>query len=583
MQQITHLQGRVKIRSEQMTNVGIKKAQNEDCIGLEMPEEPLLTTKGIVAIVADGVSASEAGKEASETCVKNFIGDYYCTPDSWTVKTSAHKVLTALNRWLYSQSQQFADVQKGYISTMSTLIIKSKTAHVFHIGDSRIYRLRNSELEQITKDHVAVINKSTRYLTRAMGMDVRMDIDYCSLDAEEGDVFFLSTDGIHDFVDSGSIKEKLELFKQGRKDVSNLLLAEANANGSDDNLSCQLLMLETLQSGNIEDAYKKLSELPFPPYLSPGMTLDGFRIEKEIHVSNRSQLYIVTDTDDPNRPKMAMKTPSVNFEDDPAYIERLSMESWIGQRIDSPHVAKIITPKKPRHFLYYLVEYLEGDTLEQWITEHKKPDVQIVVDIVEQVMKGLRAFHRRETLHQDLKPGNIILDKNSTAKIIDFGSCYVGGIDEVNTPIARDFILGTADYSAPEYRLGNKAETQADQFSLAVICYQMLTGKFPYGEKYAECNHYTDFLILQYTPTYIHNPLVPVWMDGAIKKALNINPDLRYVDISEFVYDLKHPNKDFLKKVSMPYIEQNPVLFWQLAASGLLVALVVSWVYFLKT
>ena len=170
MQQIDHLRGKVKVRAEQITDAGVKKEKNEDCIGLRVPEEPLLTTKGIVAVVADGVSASEAGKEASETCVKDFIADYYCTPDAWTVKTSAHRVLTALNRWLYSQSQQFVDVQKGYISTMSVLIIKSRTAYIFHIGDSRIYRLRNNDFEQITKDHVAVINKNTRYLSRAMGM-----------------------------------------------------------------------------------------------------------------------------------------------------------------------------------------------------------------------------------------------------------------------------------------------------------------------------------------------------------------------------------------------------------------------------
>ncbi|HEY9135058.1 MAG TPA: protein kinase [Pseudomonadales bacterium] len=582
MQQIDHLRGKVKVRAEQITDAGVKKEKNEDCIGLRVPEEPLLTTKGIVAVVADGVSASEAGKEASETCVKDFIADYYCTPDAWTVKTSAHRVLTALNRWLYSQSQQFVDVQKGYISTMSVLIIKSRTAYIFHIGDSRIYRLRNNDFEQITKDHVAVINKNTRYLSRAMGMDVRMDIDYSALDVEEGDVFLLSTDGIHDFVDRDFINKQIVDFRQGGKDAGRLLIEQAKAGGSEDNLSCQILMFETLQSGSVEDAYKKLSELPFPPVLSPGMVLDGYRIEQEIHASTRSQLYLVTDTHDPARQKLVIKAPSINYDDDPAYIERLIMEPWIGQRIDSPHVVKVVEPKNPRTFLYYLVEYIEGQTLDQWLAEHKKPDVQVVVDIVDQVMKGLRAFHRRETLHQDLKPGNIVLDKKGLAKIIDFGACYVGGIGEISTAIKRDYILGTADYSAPEYRMGRKAEFQSDLFSLAVICYQMLTGEFPYGKKYAECNQYTDFLNLQYTPAYFHNPLVPVWMDGAIKKALNINIELRYRDISEFIYDLRHPNKDFLKTVSMPLVEQNPLLFWQVTSVVLMVALLLSWVYFLK-
>ena len=121
-------------------SVAGSKLVNEDAIGIRLPEGSLLKSKGAVAVIADGVSAAEAGKEASETCVHNFLSDYYSTPDSWGVKKSTSQVLTSLNRWLYSQGRQFQQAQKGYVSTFSSIIFKSQTAHILQVGDSRGYR-----------------------------------------------------------------------------------------------------------------------------------------------------------------------------------------------------------------------------------------------------------------------------------------------------------------------------------------------------------------------------------------------------------------------------------------------------------
>ena len=105
--------------------------------------------------------------------------------------------------------------------------------------------------------------------------------------------------------------------------------------------------------------------------------------------------------------------------------------------------------------------------------------------IVEQIAKGLRAFHRMEMLHQDLRPDNIMIDKTGTVKIIDFGSTRVAGVVEAAPPAADDEILGTAQYTAPEYFLGESGSPRSDMFSLGVISYQMLTGKLPYGTQIA--------------------------------------------------------------------------------------------------
>lgn len=551
-------------------SVAGKKPQNEDAIGIRLPKDSVLINKGAVAVIADGVSAAEAGKEASETCVRNFLYDYYSTPDSWSVKKSTTQVLTALNRWLYGQGQQYNDAQKGYISTFSSIIFKSQTAYAFHVGDTRIYRYRANQLVQITRDHSTFINAKQSYLARAMGLDVKLDVDCHTLDVEKGDIYFLSTDGIHDFINDKAIADYLSLLRPESKEsqfeeTCEKIIDLALSNDSGDNLSCQILRVDGMPEQSINEVGRQLSELPFPPYLEVGMVLDGYRVEKALHVNARSQVYVVRD--EASKERYCMKTPSVNFDDDLPYIERFIMESWMGSRINNPHVVKVIEGRTDKNWLYYLTEYVEGKTLEQWIKENPKPAVQDVTYILSQICKGLRAMHRREILHQDIKPGNIMIDNNGEVKIIDFGSCYSRSIAEIATPLDDHGILGTAGYSAPEVVITGNSTEQSEVFSLAVIAYEMLTGKEPFSGKLNKCRTAEDYLKTKYTPCFDENPLVPIWLDGAIKKGLRFKAERRHADVLELMHELQTPNSKYKSTHNAVLMDKNPVLFWQLMSA----------------
>ncbi len=586
-----HLDGNLIIQAGQSSDKGHKDV-NEDCMGLRIPPDPLLTTKGIAAVIADGVSSAEAGREASESCVQSFLADYFSTPESWTVKTSGQKVLTALNRWLYGQGQSYQDAYKGYVTTLSILVAKSCTAHLFHVGDSRIYRLRDRTLEQLTHDHSRVIGKNEAYLTRAMGMDVRLDIDYRAIDLAAGDCFLLSTDGVHDFVQKAQLVDCLERAADQSQDSEALeklcqqLIEQALTAGSHDNLTCQLLRIDGLPTEDAVDLTNKLTSLPFPPSLTPGMKIDGYRVEEEIHASSRSQVYRVVDSETGR--DLAMKTPSINYEDDAAYIERFVIEPWIASRIDSPHVVKAVPNQRRQSFLYYLQEFIEGQTLEAWIAEHRRPDSSEAIDIgeaigiIEGIAAGLRAFHRREVLHQDLKPSNVLIDRDGVVRILDFGSCFVAGINEIATPIERDHILGTASYSAPELRIGSNAGVRSEIFSLGSIAYELLTGALPYGEAINEATTARGFERLEYVPAYHHDPMIPVWLDGALQTAVRIAPARRYGELSEFLYDLRHPNPVFQGQAQLPLVERDPLKFWKGVALLLAGLNLFSWWYFLR-
>lgn len=135
----------IKITIGACSQAGVK-ANNEDSYGVMMPEVGQELTKGIAIAIADGMSQSSAAKEASETCVKCFLLDYYATPSSWTVKRSASQILNATNRWMCSQGQSRNGEDLSMVSTLSAMVLKSSSAHIFHIGDSRISLLRGGGL-----------------------------------------------------------------------------------------------------------------------------------------------------------------------------------------------------------------------------------------------------------------------------------------------------------------------------------------------------------------------------------------------------------------------------------------------------
>ena len=315
-----------------------------------------------------------------------------------------------------------------------------------------------------------------------------------------------------------------------------------------------------------------MTELPFPPLLEARMMFDGYQVIRELHASSRSHVYLAVDSE--TNTQVVIKTPSIDLRGDLAYLERFLMEEWIARRINSAHVLKPCPLTRQRNYLYVATEFIDGQTLTQWMIDNPKPDLETVRGIVEQIARGLLAFHRKEMLHQDLRPENIMIDSNGTVKIIDFGSTRVAGIMEIATPIARTDLLGTAQYTAPEYFLGESGTPYSDMFSLGVITYQMLTGKLPYGAQVARTRTKAAQNKLKYQSLLDDEREIPVWIDEVIRKAVHPNPYKRYEELSEFLYDLRHPNKAFLNKTRPPLMERNPVLFWK--SVSLILAVIIA-------
>ncbi|MCB1877601.1 MAG: bifunctional protein-serine/threonine kinase/phosphatase [Chromatiales bacterium] len=540
------------------------KEENEDFFGVLVPGAHVQKTKGAVALVADGMSGSGAGREAAESAVKGFLTDYFATPESWTVKTSAARVLSALNRWLYGRAH-LQGSSAAFGTTFSAVVIKSGTAHVLHVGDSRIYRWKRGDWELLTRDHRVNLGHQREFLNRALGMEPHLEVDYSSVPVETGDVFVLTTDGVHGSLSDEEIGKLVGMARTDLNETAKAVVQAALRAGSTDNSTCQIVRVDSLPVDEPDAFYQKLTALPFPPDLEPDMILDGYRILKELHASKRSQLYLATDGESGD--KVAIKTPSVNFDDDAQYIEQFIHEDWVGRRVRSPNLVRACGAKRNRRFLYSVQEYIDGETLRSWMVRNPRPELDVVVNIVEQLAQGLRSLHRLEMLHRDLKPENAMIDAKGQVKIVDFGSVKIAGVAEIASPLAHHHLVGTLDYAAPEYHRGDSGSRQSDLYSLGLIAYELLTGHLPYKkppEKTRGCR-------IDYVSALHHNPRVPLWVDGALQRATACDPRERYDTLSEFVYDLGHPNSRFESRAPLPLIERNPVRLWQGIAAAMLV------------
>ena len=568
------MNGQLAVTAGQYSDRG-RKETNQDFHGLYIPREPQLSSKGIAIALADGISSSDVSHIASETAVTSFLADYFCTSDAWSVKKSAERVLLATNSWLSSQTRQSRyryDRDRGYVCTFSAMVIKSTTAHVFHAGDARVYRLRGGDLEQLTEDHRFWVSPEKSYLSRALGINPQLEIDYRTVSVEQGDIFFLATDGVYEFAEARFIVDTIRQYADDLDAAARAIALCAYERGSADNLTAQIVRVDALPAPEVAEIQQQMSDLPLPPLLDAGMSFDGYRIVRELHASSRSHVYLAVD--EQSGATLAIKTPSIDQRQDPLYLERLLLEEWIARRMSSAHVLKPAAQTRRRNYLYTTSEFIDGQTLAQWMIDHPRPDLETVRNIVEQIGKGLRAFHRLEILHQDLRPANIMIDHTQTVKIIDFGSARVAGVAELTADADRQHLLGTAQYTAPEYFLGEEGTAQSDIFSLGVIAYQLLTGRLPYGAEVAKIKSRSAQNNLSYRAAFHDDRRFPVWLDDVLRKAVHPNPYRRYEDVAEFLFALRNPDAGLRDRARQPLAERNPVVFWKIV-SLVLAAIVV--------
>jgi len=555
------------------------KAVNQDAFASLVPSGVELSAKGVVTVIADGVSSANKAAEAAQLSVTQFINDYYATPQTWSTQKSASKVLASLNQWLYAQSDSGSGYTLQWLTTFSALIIKSSTAYIFHVGDTRISQYRQHHLEKLTQDHQQKQGPAHSVLTRALGADYRLQVDVHQLAIQVGDIFMLTCDGVHDYLSAQQIKSQLSTLpsiptSDTLEQVAKTLTELAIAAGSQDNVSCLLVYIGATPNRALIEIERELLNKAIPPPLNIGNKLDDYQICKVIHASIRSHLYLASHPHEPE--PCVLKVPSQNFADDTNYLQGFVREAWLGERLTNSHVMKIKRGSDKSKFLYHVCEYIDGQTLTQWMFDNPKPSLGQVRDIVEQIIIALRSFQRLDVVHRDLKPDNIMIDNYGKVFLIDYGTALIASLAENDSVLAETVPQGTLNYIAPETLLSLHADQQSDLFSLGVITYEMLCGQLPYkpmpisisnshnfNSKETKKSQY-DYSQWQYRSIRQFRTDLPFWLDMVLSKATQADPKLRMQAFSELKADLSKPTDSaFDDYKSQPILQRNPVLFWQ--------------------
>jgi len=546
-----------------------QKMQNQDAFAVYVPNNDELLLKGCVAAIADGVSSANKAAEAAQLAVTQFIQEYYSTSETWSTHKSAAKVLTSLNQWLYSQSETIgsnAQTQQ-WLTTFSAMIIKSTTGYIFHVGDCRISKYRQQEFETITRDHNRKQGNAHVILTRALGADPRLKVDFHQLDIKQSDIYMLSCDGFHDYLSPALIKKQLaklplEPSNNELEQVSQQLTEQAIALGSRDNVSCLLIYIKNIPNRRLEEISRDLLAKAIPPALKLGMTLDSYRVVKLIHASSRSHLYLVEK--EGNKSPFVLKIPSQNFADDALYIQGFMREAWVGERIHHENIMKVIPENKDSKFIYHVCEHIEGQTLSEWMHDNPKPSIGVVRDIIGQIISALRVFQRLELVHRDLKPDNIMINQFGQIKLIDYGTVFIPSLAENTENITETVPQGSLNYIAPETLLTLEATNLSDLFSLGVICYELLSGELPYQPMTRAFVTQTHFEQWQYRSIKQFRPELPYWLDISLQQSTQADPRDRYQGFSEFAADLNKPNLQAIEEFKkLPLLKRNPIKFWQ--------------------
>lgn len=537
------------------------KAENQDAFAAYLPKEPDLTSKGGVAAIADGVSVCTRAKEAAITCVTNFIQDYYQTPQTWTVKHASSKVLQGLNRWCYGQHDYEHGGHSQMVTTFSSMIFKSTTGFILHSGDTRICRIQNNDFEQLTADHISRQGRNN-VLTRAVGIEAHLDVDFRTVELAKDDIFVLTSDGVHEFLNSKTLITLVTASDTSLEQRAQNVVNAAIASGSDDNLTCLLVQVTDLPNASLDEHYRQIMHLAMPPALEVGMKLEGYRVVQTLFNGTRSSLYKVVNELDGKT--YGLKTPSQHFVDDPVYLSGFLREEWIGQHIAHPNIMRIHKRPDDAKFMYHVCEYIEGQTLRQWMHDNPAPSIEQVRTIIRPLVLALRVLQRRDMVHRDVKPENVMVDSNGEVKLIDFGTVLVNALAETNSLPLEKIALGSVHYIAPEYLLTQNSDYKCDMFSVAVVVYEMLTGHLPF-----KTFRYQDYIPRSfdewdYQPLQTFRGDLPQWLDLTLRKSLQPNPLFRYDAFSEFLMDLSQPNPTLVSAANkQPLIKRNPLLVYK--------------------
>ncbi len=531
------------------------RERNEDFCGVATPTGQDLESKGVIAAVADGIGGHRGGREAAEYTVRGLLADYFATPDTWGVPRAVETVTTALNRWVIAEGSRNAELA-GMATTLSALVLRGRRFYTAHIGDSRIYRLLGGQLLPLTVDHTWEHPELNNVLSRAIGLDPRVLLDFSDGELVGDDRFLLVSDGVWGVLPDALMAEVL-LDHPEPQAAAAALTSLALAQGGHDNATAVVIDVLALPPANLIDSLESDVRLPLPPRLKIGHQLDGLQVEAVLHDSRETLLYRVRH--ERNGQQLVLKTLQPLLEGDAAASTALLMEAWRARRVVSPHFPQIV-PAEDKSCLYYLMTWHAGATLQARLDADQHFPVGDAVRLGIALLKAIATLHRLDIVHRDIKPDNVHLGQDGVLRILDLGVAV-----SIGEPLGQGAVgsAGTPSYMAPEAFDDATPQANHDLYAAGVTLYYLLTRKYPYGEiepfqhpKFGEPEKPTRW-----------RPEIPGWLENVLLKAVAPTAAQRFETAEEFLLALERgPSRQLAAPARRALVERYPLQFWKIVA-----------------
>jgi len=546
------------------------RENNEDFAGAM--REP---GRGLVAAIADGVSTGGHGLEAAQTTVMGLLADFFAAPATWETTVVLDRLIGAQNAWLADHNRR-RQGQGGAMTTLTAFAIEGHGVTIAHVGDTRAWRVRGTDCVQLTTDHSFDHPDLRSRLTRAIGLDDAVRVDYDQGEVQVGDIFVLTSDGVH-----GVLKRErlaaLVRHDAGAQAASDVIVEAALAAGSRDNASALVIHVRGLDATRLEDELHRGHRLPAPGKLKVGDVLDGYTVTALVADTGVHRL--VQARDNATRALVAIKSLHESRASDPEERAMLAHEAWLGLRVTEHDGRGFVRVHEVTgaSAMYTVFDWHGGRTLEQMLADKQVFTVAEVVAAASEVARALGRLHRHGVIHRDIKPGNLHLGDDGQWRILDLGVALSGR----ESAAQRELHAGTPSYINPEQWDGACADAQSDLYAFGVTLYRWLTGRLPYGEiePYQTARYRRD----PQAPSRIR-PDIPIWLDHVIQKAVARDSRLRFETAEELLLALERGASRALgRPPATPLLQRDPSALWKaaLVVSLLFNVLLVVWLLFL--
>ncbi|HEX9591511.1 MAG TPA: protein kinase [Bradyrhizobium sp.] len=476
--------------------------------------------RGIIAAVARGIGAGPHAREAAHIALHGLLEGYFGAAATLGPGRAAGLALGSANAWMFGQSR--ADPGHPMAASLTALIFVGRRVRIVHVGDGRVYRRRGSQLTPLTSDHVHPAADGTGLLTRLVGGDSELQMDYLEDACEPADRYFILSKGSFAATPSGRLADVLTATRTADEAAGLIVASIPDKTGAS---AATAIVIDVLKApdSSFDEMAAAFLRLPIRGAPRDGENWDGFLLGRTLYRSRYTTLKLARDT--LGDKDVVLKIPLPSMLHDEVFRAGFLREAWVGATVHSPRIASYIevAPER-RSSLYLVLPYYHGETLEARLSRTDPIAYLEGVGLALKLCAAVQDLAALQIIHRDLKPENILLLPDGEIKLLDLGLAYLPGVDEPDD----DRLGGTTRYMAPELFRKQPADQRSEVFSLGVTVYRLFSGgPFPFGQR-------------ETIPLQRLRPDLPAWLGQCMMSAMEMNREKRFKDANEFARALEN-------------------------------------------